>query len=93
MGKCSQKYHTRILWLPNCAGKVERETSPRIWRVFYDKDENYIEVMSDEEGLVQYDFEERSTFKRVPTTSHVKPRGKPANAEVAAGRKLKHLGV
>ena len=33
-----------------------RETSPRIWRVLYDIDENCIEVMLDEEGLVRYDF-------------------------------------
>ena len=70
-----------------------RETSPKIWRVFYDKDKNCIEVMSDEEGLVQYNFEARRRFKRVPTTSHVEPREKPANAGVASGGKLKLLGV
>ena len=70
-----------------------RETSPRIWRVFYDKDENCIEVMSDKEGLVQYDFEARRRFKRAPPISHVEPRGTPSNAEVASGGKLKLLGL
>ena len=49
--------------------------------------------MSDEEGLVRYDFEAQRRFKRAPTTSHVKQRGKPANAVVFFGGKLKLLSV
>ena len=49
--------------------------------------------MSNKEGLVQYDFKARCRFQRAPTTSHVEPRGKPDNAEVAAGEKLKLLSV
>ena len=50
--------------------------------------------MSDEEGLVQYDFEGRNRFKRTYTTTHhIEPKGKPATAEAAAGGKLKLLCV
>ena len=47
----------KSITLGNCVFPIAlgkwRETSSRIWRVFYDKDKNCIEVMSDKEGLVQ----------------------------------------
>ena len=31
--------------------------SPRIWRVFYDDDENVMEVLHDEKGLIRYEYD------------------------------------
>ena len=40
--------------------------SPRIWRIFYDKEENCIEALSDSEGLVRFQFTREGIFDRVP---------------------------
>ena len=38
--------------------------SPRIWRVFYDEEENCMEVLSDTEGLLKYRYGSTRTFYR-----------------------------
>ena len=49
--------------------------------------------MSDEEWLVQNDFETRGRFKMAQTTLNTELKEKPATVEVARGGKLKLLCV
>ena len=40
--------------------------SPRIWRIFYDEEEDCIEALSDSEGLVRFQGTRDGIFDRVP---------------------------
>ena len=37
-------------------------TSPQIWRVFYDEEENCMEVLSDTEGVIKYKHDKYKRF-------------------------------
>ena len=56
--------------------------SPRIWRAFYDEDENCVEVLSDEEGLIWCDHVRGRNFRRGKLMSQAEPSGLPATVEV-----------
>ena len=53
---------------------------PRIWRVFYDKEDNCMEVLSDAEGLLRYKYGATRTFYRCQTVADGVPQGVPATA-------------
>ena len=55
--------------------------SPRIWRAFYDEDENCIEVLSDEEGLIWCDHVRGRNFRRGELMGQAEPSGLPATVE------------
>ena len=63
--------------------------SPRIWRVFYDQDENCVEVLSDEEGLIRCDQVRGRTFRRGESMGQVEPNGLPATVEATGEDILK----
>merc|ERR1712197_123859 len=37
--------------------------SPRIWREFYDRDDNIMEVLHDEKGLIRYEYDSTRNFR------------------------------
>ena len=55
--------------------------SPRIWRFFYDREENCIEAVSDKDGLIRYDKESGSRFVKAQENIGNAPRGVPATVE------------
>ena len=63
--------------------------SPRIWRVFYDRDQNCVEVLSDEEGLIRCDHDRGRTFRRGASTGQAEPSGLPATVEATGEDMLK----
>ena len=54
--------------------------SPRIWRVFYDEEDNCMEVLSDTEGLLKYRYGSTRTFYKFQTEADGVPQGVPATA-------------
>ena len=55
--------------------------SPRIWRVFYDEDENVMEVLHDEKGLIRYEYDSTRQFRHPQVDAEGVPCGVPATAE------------
>ena len=68
-----------------------RAPSPRIWRAFYDEDEDMLEVLSDDRGVLYFIKENRRYVERASDKAAI-PRGIPATVEwLTDGRaKLKH---
>lgn len=64
---------------------------PRIWRVFYDKDNNCMETMSDTEGIIKYEFQSTRRFTRVETTVNATPKGALATASELSPEMLRLL--
>ena len=58
-----------------------RAESPRIWRTFYDEEENRIEVLSDERGVVYFEYGERGRFVERDSDNTATPRGIPATVQ------------
>ena len=57
-----------------------RAASPRIWRVFYDEDDDRLEILSDTRGLVYFE-RERGRFVERQATKDACPKGLPASVK------------
>ena len=66
--------------LPNRLGNWVA-ASPRIWRVFYDKDENVMEVLDDKKGLIRYEYDSTRRFRNPQIDPEGVPTGVPATAD------------
>ena len=55
--------------------------SPRIWRVFYDDNENVMEVLHDEKGLIRYEYDSTRQFRNPQSDAESVPCEVPETAE------------
>ena len=50
----------------------------RIWRTFYNAEEGELEIVSEKEGIVIYEWEGSGRYRRARKADHSIPRGEPA---------------
>ena len=50
----------------------------RIWRTFYNAEEGELEIVSEKEGIVIYEWEGSGRYRRARKADHSVPRGEPA---------------
>ena len=79
---------SRYLTFPRALGKWVASSS-RIWRVFWNKEEVCLEVLSDTEGLIRFQHEEGRNYVRADAVEDGVPRGLPATAVAMSEEKLK----
>ena len=68
-----------------------RNFSPRIWRAFWDQDEETLDVVSDTEGVLRYKFDTMRWFNRCRELSPEAAEGVPANITDASPDRVQLL--
>ena len=65
--------------------------SPRIWRAFWDKDKETLDVVSDTEGVLRYKFDKMRWFNRCSELSPEAAKGVPATITDASPERVRLL--
>ena len=68
-----------------------RNFSPRIWRAFWDKDEETLDIVSDTEGVLRYKFDTMRWFNRCRELSLEAAKGVPATITDASPDRVRLL--